>query len=146
MHASHGTYRSAAEIFVKVPDPFTSSTSPLTCFTIHGTGAPMSRFRYVTPFLPTLFSVLLKKLMRAKRPVCLIKSFSPVYSGLLWSSLLSHACADGTTLRKCVYMLVKCIDVFDVITGISPCTGTSQVCQLPCLSTHILCIGLAWRD
>ena len=96
-------------------DLFISSTSPLTSFTVPGTGALMpryryvtpppslcacvnpipsllllphpppppvyrtwhrgtdvslSRYRYVTPSLPTLFSVLLRKPVRAKRPVC----------------------------------------------------------------------------
>ena len=92
-------------------DLFISSTSPLTSFTVPGTGALMpqyryvtpppspcacvnpipsllllphylfyhawhrgtdvslSRYRYVTPSLPTLFSVLLRKPVRAKRPV-----------------------------------------------------------------------------
>ena len=38
---------------------------PSYSFTVHGTGAPMSRYQYVTPFLPTLFSVLLRKPVRA---------------------------------------------------------------------------------
>ena len=34
-----------------------------------GTDVSLSRYRYVTPALPTLFSVLLRKPVRAKRPV-----------------------------------------------------------------------------
>ena len=56
-------------------DPFTSSTPPppyLFYRTWHrGTDVSLSRNRYVTPSLPTLFSVLLRKPVRAKRPVCI---------------------------------------------------------------------------
>ena len=54
----------------------------LNVFVGWGTGAPTSRYRYVTPFLPTLFSVLLRKPVRAKRPVC---NFNKIFS--LWSFL-----------------------------------------------------------
>ena len=37
---------------------------------VRGTNVSLSRYRYVTPSLPTLFSVLLRKPVRAKRPVC----------------------------------------------------------------------------
>ena len=46
---------------------------PYLCYrTWHrGTDVLLSRYWYVTPFLPTLFSVLLRKPVRAKRPVCI---------------------------------------------------------------------------
>ena len=36
-----------------------------------GTDVLLSRHRYVTPFFPTLFSVLLRKPVRVKHPVCI---------------------------------------------------------------------------